>query len=198
MKLILLMENIFVDKKFNPENFKNSGVQTGEYDGCVFEQCDFSNTDFSSCIFIDCRFEGCNLSLVKLGKTVFRDVLFKDSKMLGLHFEQCNSNGLSVNFDHCILNQSSFYQCKLIKTGFKNCQLLETDFTEANISASVFERCDFKGALFEHTNLEKADMRGSINYIIDPEKNNIKKAKFSHSEIAGLLMKYNIEIDNRS
>ncbi|MBS1751247.1 MAG: pentapeptide repeat-containing protein [Bacteroidetes bacterium] len=192
------MENIFVDKKFNAEYFMNTGLLTGEYDGCVFEHCDFSNGDFSTCIFLDCRFEACNLSLVKLNKTVFRDVVFKDCKMLGLHFEQCNSNGLSVNFEQCILNQSSFYQCKLIKTRFKNCQLQETDFTEADISASVCDRCDFRGAAFEQTNLEKTDMRGSMNFDIDPEKNKIKKAKFSHSEIAGLLMKYNIEIDYRN
>lgn len=192
------MENIFIDKTFTGRDFINGSLQTEEYEGCCFDHCDLSNADLSSCIFIDCKFNGCNLSLVKLGKTVFRDVAFKDCKMLGLHFEDCSGNDLSVKFEQCILNQSSFYQCKLIKTVFKNCRLQETDFTEADISASVFELCDFLGALFEHTTLEKADMRSSFNYVIDPEMNKIKKARFSLSAITGLLSKYNIEIDMRS
>ena len=192
------MEDTFIDKIFTGQDFIGSSLQVAEYEGCCFDRCDLFNADLSSCIFIDCRFDGCNLSLVKLGKTVFRDVAFKDCKMLELHFGDCNGNGLSVKFDQCTLNQSSFYQCKLIKTIFKNCLLQETDFTEADISASVFEQCDFLGALFEHTILEKADMRSSFNYVIDPEINKIKKARFSLSAIAGLLLKYNIEIDRIS
>jgi len=188
------MDDIFINKIFTGRDGVSS-LQTAEYEGCSFEHCDLSNADLSFCIFIDCRFKGCNLSLVKLGKTVFRDVEFMDCKLLGIHFEHCNANGLSVKFGQCILNQSSFYQCKLIKTIFKNCRLEETDFTEADISASVFDQCDFRGALFGHTNLEKADMRSSFNYVIDPEMNKIKKARFSLSSVTGLLLKYNIEID---
>ena len=51
------------------------------------------------------------------------------------------------------------------------------------------------GAAFENTILEKADFRTSFNYSIDPGKNRIKKAKFSLAGIAGLLEKYDIEID---
>jgi hypothetical protein len=43
--------------------------------------------------------------------------------------------------------------------------------------------------------LEKADIRTSHNYTIDPEKNKVKKAKFSIHGIAGLLDKYDIEIE---
>ena len=40
--------------------------------------------------------------------------------------------------------------------------------------------------------------RWPFNYVIDPEMNKIKKARFSLSAITGLLSKYNIEIDMRS
>ncbi|WP_431217529.1 hypothetical protein ACQ86N_21315 [Puia sp. P3] len=43
-------------------------------------------------------FSNCNLSLAQLQKTTFRDIQFKDCKMLGLHFEDCNEFGLSVSF----------------------------------------------------------------------------------------------------
>ena len=51
------------------------------------------------------------------------------------------------------------------------------------------------GAKFENSILEKADLRTSRNYLIDPELNKIKKAKFSIHGIAGLLAKYDIEIE---
>jgi uncharacterized protein YjbI with pentapeptide repeats len=60
----------------------------------------------------------------------------------------------------------------------------------------VFDNCDFRGAIFDHTNIEKADLRTSYNYSIDPEINRIKKAKFSILGVSGLLNKYDIEIFN--
>ena len=90
---------------------------------------------------------------------------------------------------------SSFYKLILKKSHFKNCTLHEVDFTETDLTSSHFENCDFMMAIFQNSILEKADFRSSNNYVIDPEMNRIKKAKFSISGIAGLLTKYNIEID---
>lgn len=50
-------------------------------------------------------------------------------------------------------------------------------------------------AIFKNTNLESVDFRTSFNYSIDPDLNRIKKAKFSLSGIAGLLNKFDIEIE---
>ena len=50
-------------------------------------------------------------------------------------------------------------------------------------------------AAFENTIIEKADFRTSFNYSIDSEKNRIKKTRFSLAGVAGLLYKYDIEID---
>jgi hypothetical protein len=43
--------------------------------------------------------------------------------------------------------------------------------------------------------LEKADLRTSYNYSIDPETNKIRKARFALLGIRGLLEKYDIPID---
>ena len=115
--------------------------------------------------------------------------------MLGLHFEHCNEFGLAFSFEDCQIDHSSFYSTKIKKTSFKNSSLKESDFSECDLSGSIFENCDLEGALFENTILEKADFRTSFNYTIDPEINRIRKAKFSISEISGLLDKYDIEID---
>ena len=115
--------------------------------------------------------------------------------MLGLRFDNCNDFGLSFSFEGCQLNHSSFYKMNIKKTVFKNSQLQETDFTEADLTSALFENCNLSQATFDQTTLEKADLRTSYNYSIDPENNRLKKAKFSMEGVTGLLDKYNIEID---
>jgi uncharacterized protein YjbI with pentapeptide repeats len=93
------------------------------------------------------------------------------------------------------MNLTSFYKLKLKGTCFKNCDLKEADFTESDLTLSFFDNCNFEGAIFESTIIEKADFRTSINYSIDPTGNRIKKAKFSINGLAGLLDKYDIQIE---
>ncbi len=116
--------------------------------------------------------------------------------MLGLQFNDCNPFGFSISISNCNLSHASFLKTKIKNTLFKNTQLHETDFTETDLTGSIFDNCDFSGATFENTNLEKADLRTSANYSIDPEINKIKKAKFALPAVLGLLSKYNIVIEN--
>ncbi len=148
----------------------------------------------SGVLFIDCGFSHCNLSLVQLVKTCFRDVVFKDCKLWGLHFEHADPFGFSVVFDHCSLHHTSFYHMKLKKMNFAGCSLREVDFAEADLGGAGFGGCDLAGAVFDHTNLEKADFRTAVNYSIDPATNKIKRARFSVGGIAGLLDRLDIEI----
>lgn len=110
------MEKTYTEEKtFKKFDFKNNPLTNGEYDNCKFVDCDFSDVDLSYCKFTDCEFSGCNLSLIKMVKTAFQDVKFRDCKMLGLHFDSCNEFGLSFSFENCILNLSSFYKTKIKK-----------------------------------------------------------------------------------
>ena len=181
------------DKKF--EKAIADELIIADYENCTFTNCDLSNSDLSQRIFLDCEFNSCNLSTAKLIKTGLKNVKFKDCKLLGLHFENCDQFLFEVDFDKCILNLSSFYKWKLKKTRFKDSNLSEVDFTEADMTSSLFDNCELAGARFERTILEKADLRTSRNYSIDPELNKIKKAKFSIYGISGLLDKYEIEIE---
>lgn len=190
------MEQDFVDKTYDKINFRENRFVKGDYEGCKFSNCDFSDTDLSETKFIDCEFIGCNVSLAKLSKTVFRDVRFVNCKMLGLLFYTCSEFGLAFGFDNCNLGHSSFYKTNIKKTVFKNSQLEEVDFTDCNLANSSFENCKLTKARFENTKLERVDFRTSYDYSIDPEINWIKKAKFSLTQVTGLLDKYDIEVDN--
>jgi uncharacterized protein YjbI with pentapeptide repeats len=191
------LEQMYIaDKLVDKVDYKENSLPKGEYENCTFKNCDFYHTDFSGIQFQSCEFVVCNLSLVTLSRAAFRDVQFKDCKMLGLRFDHCNPLGLAFLFDTCSLDHASFYKTKIRKTVFKNSGLRETDFTQCDLTGSVFENCDLIRATFANTRLEKADFRTSYNYSIDPENNYIKKAKFSLPGICGLLDKYDIEIDH--
>jgi fluoroquinolone resistance protein len=199
------MEQIFVEEKtFDKIDFTQNPLYKGEYEYCTFLNCNLSSVDLSEFKFLECEFFGCNLSLAKLTQTALKDIKFQNCKMLGLNFGDCNEFGFAASFDTCILDHSSFSadpespmkrRVKFRQTVFKNSQLYEVDFTECDLSYSVFDKCDLTRTIFESTILEKTDFRTAINYSIDPESNRIKKAKFSRSSIAGLLDKYDIEIE---
>lgn len=187
-----MKESYILDQNF--ENTDFSQIEKGEYENCIFRNCNFEYADLSGFSFNDCG----NLSMAKLVSTAFRNVIFKECKMFGLHFDDCNEFGLSFKFDGCSLNNSIFYKTSIKKTSFKNSKLIEVDFAECDLSNAIFNNCDFSGSVFDNTNLEKADFRTSVNYSIDPFLNRLKKAKFSLSEVYGLLHKFDIEIDRNS
>lgn len=194
-KLISMEDNYTQDKTFKGNDFSETPLVKGEYEACQFTQCNFANSNLSGSQFIECVFTDCHLSLINLNQTVFRNVQFINCKMLGLRFEQCNEFGRSFSFTGCQLAHSSFYQTNIKKTIFANCDLQECDFTESNITGVVFTNCNLQQAVFDNTVMEKADLRTAYNYSIDPETNRMKKAKFSAHGIAGLLGKYDIEIE---
>ena len=182
------------EQSFVNIDFTQKPLPMGEYETCTFVNCNFFSADLSNIEFSECVFQTCNLSSANLTQTALRDVRFKDCKLVGVHFEDCNDFLFAVSFDDCVLKLASFYKLSLKKTQFKHCRLQEVDFTQADVSGSVFEGCDLLQAIFDNTVVEKVDFRTAFNYSLDPERNPIKKAKFSREGIVGLLDKYDIEI----
>ena len=78
---------------------------------------------------------------------------------------------------------------------FTNCDLQETDFAMAELVQAVFDHCNLSGAVFDATNLEKADLRTSFQFTINPSTNKIKKARFSKDSLEGLLSHLDIIIE---
>jgi len=187
--------NYFEDLDLKNENYSKVELSKGDYDNCFFTDCNFSNSDLSDVNFAECLFVDCDFSNAKLNNSSFKDVSFTNCKLMGLHFDYCNKFLLEFSFKECILNFSSFYKLDIKNTTFQNCKLEEVEFVEANLSNSIFQDCDLSQAIFENTILEKADLSTSYNFTIDPETNQIKKAKFSRQNIIGLLDKYNITIE---
>jgi fluoroquinolone resistance protein len=183
------------EKTFSNKNFSEKKITGREFDRCIFTNCDFSSCSISQSDFIDCLFDNCNFSMANLNHSGLKNCDFINSKLVGMDFSVCNDFLFSVNFKNCQLDYSTFFQKKMKKTKFIECSLKEVDFSEVELTESIFMTCDLLGAVFENTILVKADLRGALNYNIDPEQNKIKKAKFAYPGLIGLLDKYEIIIE---
>jgi uncharacterized protein YjbI with pentapeptide repeats len=93
-----------------------------------------------------------------------------------------------------LLDYAKFYALKLKKMTFLNCSLVSADFMKSNLTEALFDNCNLRLTVFSETIANKADFSTSYNYTIDPEKNKIKKAKFSLDGLVGLLAKYDIVV----
>ncbi|MBX7153020.1 pentapeptide repeat-containing protein [bacterium] len=186
---------LFEQQTFEKIDFTRRKPVRGSYENCTFLHCNFEKADLSGFNFLECTFSHCNLSLANIADATIKETVFNESKLLGIVFEKCNAALFSADFEKSDLSMSSFIKLKLKKIRFKGCNLRDTDFAYADLSAAVFDGCDLAGAKFDRTILEKADLRTSYHFSIDPEANRIRKAKFSMQGALDLLTKYDIEID---
>lgn len=183
------------DKTFDRENYTETPLARAEYDNCTFRDCIFSGAALGGIVFSECVFDTCNLSSAVLAQTALRSVTFRNCKMLGLRFDVCDPFLFSIMPENCQLDLASFYRRKMRKTVFRNCSLKEADFAEADLGGAAFIDCDLSEALFDQSMLEKTDFRRAFHYIIDPEKNRMKGARFSNDGLSGLLQNYDLQID---
>ncbi|WP_417888025.1 pentapeptide repeat-containing protein [Zunongwangia sp.] len=182
------------DKKFEKINYTEKTLRNREFFQCDFIRCNFTESDLRGNTFEDCTFENCNFSMTSIDGTGFRNVLFLDSKILGIDFSKCNEFMFSFKFENCLLDYSTFFRTKMQKTAFINCSLKQVDFSEVDLTSSLFTNSDLTGALFSRTVLEKVDFSNAQNFAIDPEQNSMKKAKFSANQLESLLYKYDLTI----
>lgn len=183
------------NKSFNNNSCSELETAAGEFENCSFTQCDFSNRLFTASVFIDCIFANCNLTMVKLTDCLLNGILFKNCKVLGVNFSDCVDMPFDVKFEGCILDYCLFVRKKMLKTAFIDSSLRNADFSECDLTKSVFANADLMNVVFNRTILKEADFLTAKNFIIDPELNLIKKAKFSIYGAVGLLNKYDIVIE---
>jgi fluoroquinolone resistance protein len=169
-----------------------SGCST--FENCKFMNCDLSYAELTNILLIDCIFEGCNLSLAVVTNAGLQNINFKHCNLSGVNFSKSRDFLFEVHFESCILDNAVFFKKKNKKANFKDCSVVETDFTEADLTDAEFDNCNLNRAFFSRTILKNADLSTSYNFIIDPDDNIIKKAKFSVQGLPGLLAKYDIRI----
>lgn len=164
--------------------------------GCVFTRCSFLETTFISCKFVDCEFRECNLGLCRVRDCSFSNTRFQDSQVIGVDWTEASwpKRGFlrTIDFDRCALNHSTFIGLSLRGIDLTRCVARDVDFTEADLSRANLTHTDFSQSRFLHTDLTEADLTDATNYSIAPNRNVLKKTKFSLPEAISLL--YGLDI----
>lgn len=113
--------------------------------------------------------------------------------LLRLRTEQRQGTGLALS--RCPLRVNEAPGLNLRGATLEACSAKEADFAEADLRDALCPRTDFAGAKFHGTNMERADMREALNYVIDPRVNKVKGARFSLPEAVALLRGLDIVVE---
>ena len=183
------------DQTFNNQDFTNHNLSKAQYDNCQFIHCNFEESFLATIEFYDCTFTECNFSNAKLKEAVFKDVIFERCKMVGLPFSTLNNFFSNFTFRECKLDYSDFSGLNMSHSTLDNCSLIQADFTETNLSNAIVSGSDLEHVIFDRSKLKATNFRTSINYQIQPERNQMKGAQFSRTHIDGLLGHHQIKIE---
>ena len=183
--------------KSNRRVLNNLQLVTASGDQEEYESCEFTNGvfgDLKGISFTDCVFKNSNFSNASFRNCKLQDVHFIDCKLIGANFSQSKDFGFCLSFENCLLDYASFDKKRLHKSVFANCRMHHVNFTQADLSKASISNCDFYEALFANTDVSGLDFTTSKNFLIDPELNKIRKAKFLAQDLAGLLYRHDIVI----
>ena len=189
----------FIRDSYYQESFLNLSllnetIKSIEFEECELNSCSFIDCVFEKCKFIDCKFNECVLSAVNPVNSYITDVKFSKCKVIGCDWSK-TSQIQGLDFTDCQINYSNFAMLKIPKIKMINCEAKEVDFTETDLSEGSFTGTDFERSICFRTNLTKANLKGSVNYSIDPRYNTLKKTHFSLPEALSLLNCLDIVID---
>jgi len=182
------------DKEFKGITFDELAIKFKDYENCTFTNCDFRNCLFQTVTFIDCNFFDCNFADTKINYVSLRDVFFTKCNFTNVNFAMTDQVIFDFGFKDCLLDYAKFYKLKLKKMQFINCSMVAVDFMASDLTEVTFDNCNLRHAVFIDTIANKADFSTSYDFVIDPEKNKLKKAQFSVEGLKGLLMKYDIVV----
>lgn len=183
------------DQTFERIDFGGQQLSGNAYDDCRFVGCGFANAILSGADFVDCVFEGSNLSMVRAEGCALKGVVFRECKLVGFDFGKCSDFLFAVTFERCNLDFASFAGRAMKHTVFEGCSLKEASFEGADLTGSRFSDCELERAVFSRTKLGKVDFRTARGFVIDPDENQLAKARFSLGGLPGLVAKYGVLVD---
>ena len=102
--------------------------------------------------------------------------------------------GAAANFKKSFLRYCNFSDLNLKKAVFKECKINECNFIDTCLVEADFSDTDLQDTVFHNCDLSKANFSGATNYVINPQVNKVKNAKFSFPEVTGLLKGLEIKI----
>lgn len=192
--------NELYDATFSDLHYPSATIQNKVFENCKFINANFTEAKFIGCKFVDCEFKSCNLSAAQFDDSSFSEVTFYESKIIGVNWTKLKWPAIKLSspfqFYKSNISHSSFYSLELRELIIEACKAHDVDFRTADLTDANFVLTDFERSQFMHTTLYSADFTDAINYHIDPNKNDIRKAKFSMPDVINLLHHFEIEIQD--
>ena len=158
-------------------DFSSDDVVGRQYEKCRFKSCTFQETDLRSTVFEACSFLRCSFILPKVNGLVLRNAAFKDSRLIGIPFGECNQFGFNPEFSDCLMDSCVFVDLKMIKKNMPNNHFRNSDFMNCDFREVSFNGCRFENTQFENCDLRDADFREARDYRINPEGNRVKGSR---------------------
>ena len=188
------MAGYIIEEQFYGASFGARDIMYNDYERCTFADCDFSACNFTGVAFIDCTFTRCNFNEAKINYVGLRNAFFDGCNFTGVNFAMVDALLLGIEFKSCRLDYAKFYTLKIKGTVFTDCSLIAADFMSADLTGALFDGCDLHKAVFLDTIAIRADFTTSYNYAMDPERNKLRRARFSKEGLKGLLEKHEIVV----
>jgi len=190
----MISSKYILDQEYSNLQLGLDDIMYCDYERCTFIHCDFTACDFLAVAFIDCVFTDCNFNEAKINYVSLRNALFTNCSFTSVNFTMCDPLLMQVEFKDCTLDYAKFYTLKIKGTVFTNCSLIAVDFMNTDLTGVIFDTCNLHKSVFVDAIANKADFTTSYNFTIDPERNKLRKAKFSQAGLKGLLEKYDLII----
>lgn len=176
-------------------DFSQKPPEPGLYESCKFTQCHAGSAGFRGLVLADCQWEGGSWVSVPIGDSLaLRGVIFRNTEIRQCDFSRLNTLGLSLSFESCKLEHVLFNELNLSKTKFLDCIFRSCDFTGTNLKGADFSNSSLDQVVFSRSNLEKADFRTARDFVINPADNQMKGARFSALNLAGLLQHWGLSL----
>lgn len=191
-------QQAYTDQVFEKHDLATQIIEHKHFESCQFKQCIFDEATLLNCKFTDCEFMHCSLNTVTIKGSMWNNVTFDNSKVMGVNWTQARWPQIHLasplQFFSCNISHSSFFGLALAAINIQDCKAHNCDFREADLSSSNLTNNDFYQSLFNKTNLAHADFSDALNYHFDITQNNAKKAIFSFPEVINLLHAFDITI----
>lgn len=189
----------YFDQLFETQDCSSKTIQNKLFENCHFKHCNFDNAHLVNCRFVNCEFTDCGLNTITLPNTMFSDVVFSNSKLMGINWSTAKwpqvKLSSSISFYLCNISHSSFFGLNISEINIQKCKSHDVDFREADLSNSHLVDTDFDQSQFIRTKLTSADFSGAFNYNIDITLNDVKKAIFTFPDVINLLLHFEIKIN---
>lgn len=162
-------------------------IKTKENYQETFSKLNITNETINQTNFEKCKFTKC----------IFHQTTFKNCKMIGIDWTKSQPEILpiSIQFDKCNINLSSFYRLAIDDFKLKNCSAKEVDFRGSILIKADFSSSNLEKSLFHDTDLTSANFTQAKNYLIDFHSNKIKKSIHNIPEVLNLLKPLDIKIE---